>query len=48
MPMFAGIKRIKVTVDNNDTNEFIKPFYYIKLTQFKNFSYQDLTLLMNN
>lgn len=26
MPMFAGIKRIEVTVDNNDTNEFIKPF----------------------
>lgn len=28
MPMFAGIKRIEVTVDtrNNDRNEFIKPF----------------------
>lgn len=26
MPMFARIKRIEVTVDNNDTNEFIKPF----------------------
>lgn len=24
--MFAGIKRIEVTVDDNDTNEFIKPF----------------------
>lgn len=26
MPVFAGIKRIEVTVDNNDANEFIKPF----------------------